>query len=106
VILTEEHVPIGVITLMDINHQEKTASLGSWLGVDYWGKGYNEAAKREIFRIAFLELGLEKVFVGTRKENIRSQKTQEKLPYMTPMLKHNSLLSTGHLKKKKNSRAS
>ncbi|MFC3886178.1 GNAT family N-acetyltransferase [Bacillus songklensis] len=83
VILNEEHVPIGVTTLMGIDPQEKSASLGSWLGVDYWRKGYNEAAKREILRIAFLELGLEKVFIGTRKGNIRSQKAQKKLPYIT-----------------------
>ena len=46
------------------------------------GKGYNEAAKKEILN-CFLELQLTYVFAGAKTNNIRSLKAQEKLPYIS-----------------------
>lgn len=83
VVLDEQGELIGLTDLMFIDHFKKQCHIGSWLGYEYWGQGYNQAAKREILRIAFEELGLERVFAGAREVNIRSQKAQEKLPYMT-----------------------
>ncbi|SFA87205.1 MULTISPECIES: GNAT family N-acetyltransferase [unclassified Bacillus (in: firmicutes)] len=83
VILDDRLEPIGLTTLMSINHDKRSCHLGSWLGKDYWGKGYNQEAKEQILEIAFEQLGLERVFAGARAENIRSQKAQEKLPYIT-----------------------
>lgn len=81
-ILNEQDELIGVITLKSINHTKKTAHVGTWISSDYWGMGYNEDAKEQIFSIAFEELKLEHVFAGATLQNIRSQKAQEKLPYM------------------------
>lgn len=83
VILNEEGLLIGVITLKDINPTEKTCHIGTWIGYEYWGQGYNEVAKAQIFHIAFEELDLDYVFAGANRVNIRSQKAQEKLPYMS-----------------------
>ncbi|RXT08729.1 GNAT family N-acetyltransferase [Ammoniphilus sp. CFH 90114] len=82
-VLNEGGEVIGATTLMEINKVEGTCKLGSWLGQSYWGKGYNQAAKDAILRIAFEDLGLRLVFVGARRANLRSQKAQEKLPYIT-----------------------
>ncbi|MCR6109649.1 GNAT family N-acetyltransferase [Bacillus sp. A301a_S52] len=82
VILNENSHVIGITTLMYIDFEKKSCHIGSWLGHDYWGKGYNQASKIAILRIAFEELGLEYVFAGARKVNIRSQKAQEKLPFI------------------------
>lgn len=82
VILNENEDLIGVITLKDINHTNKTSHMGTWIGHQYWGKGYNELAKSEILYTAFTELDLEYVFAGAKLSNLRSQKAQEKLPYM------------------------
>ncbi len=57
--------------------------MGSWLGYPYWGQGYNEAAKKEIFKIEFEELDLIYVFSGAKTTNVRSLKAQEKLPYIS-----------------------
>ncbi|MGB8956371.1 MAG: GNAT family N-acetyltransferase [Tumebacillaceae bacterium] len=83
VILDEQGDVAGITDLMFINREEKHAHIGSWIRYDYWGKGYNQAAKEAILTIAFQQLGLEIVFAGARATNIRSQKAQEKLPYFS-----------------------
>lgn len=83
VISNEKEEIIGITTLKHIDYQKKTSHIGSWLGYPYWGQGYNEAAKKEIFKIAFEELDLTYVFAGAKITNIRSQKAQEKLPYIS-----------------------
>ncbi|KHF39227.1 GNAT family N-acetyltransferase [Halalkalibacter okhensis] len=82
VILDENSNVIGITTLMFIDHDKKSCHIGSWLGHKYWGKGYNQASKVAILRIAFEELGLLHVLAGARKVNIRSQRAQEKLPFI------------------------
>ncbi|GMA62955.1 GNAT family N-acetyltransferase [Alicyclobacillus fastidiosus] len=82
VILNENGEFIGVTTLMSINRERKRCHVGTWIGQEYWGMGYNHASKIEILKIAFQELGLVHVLAGARKTNIRSQKAQEKLPYI------------------------
>jgi RimJ/RimL family protein N-acetyltransferase len=83
VIFNENDELIGVTTLMFINRELRRCHIGSWLGKEYWGKGYNQLAKEAILRIAFLELELDVVFAGAKQSNIRSQKAQEKLPYVS-----------------------
>ncbi|BCD25087.1 hypothetical protein BC30090_3984 [Bacillus cereus] len=82
-IVNAENEIIGLTTLKHINYEKKQSHIGSWLGYPYWGKGYNEAAKKEIFKIAFLDLQLSYVFAGAKTNNIRSLKAQEKLPYIS-----------------------
>lgn len=81
VILDETKNSIGVITLKDIDDINKTCHIGTWIGHQYWGKGYNALAKSEMLYIAFTVLDLEYVFAGAKLSNIRSQKAQENLPY-------------------------
>ncbi|MBM7647876.1 RimJ/RimL family protein N-acetyltransferase [Bacillus ectoiniformans] len=71
--------PIGTINLYDID--QNAGFLGTWIGKDYHGKGYNAPAKEAFFQELFFELGIEAVFMRIRKVNIRSRKAAEKLPY-------------------------
>lgn len=82
-ILNEEDQLIGITTLMFIDQSNKQCHIGSWIGVDYWGQGYNLASKIELLKIAFEYLHLEVVFAGARTVNLRSQKAQEKLPFIS-----------------------
>ncbi|KAA0944390.1 GNAT family N-acetyltransferase [Sporosarcina sp. ANT_H38] len=82
VILDETKKLIGVITLKDIDDGNKTCHIGTWIGHQYWGKGYNALAKSEMLYIAFTVLDLEYVFAGAKLSNIRSQKAQENLTYI------------------------
>ncbi len=79
-ILDEWGSPIGTISLFDI--QENAGFLGTWLGKPYHGNGYNKMAKDVFFDELFYELGIETIFMRIRKNNIRSQKAAEKLPYV------------------------
>ncbi|OXS77411.1 GNAT family N-acetyltransferase [Domibacillus enclensis] len=82
-IFNEEDELIGITTLMFIDRAKKQCSLGTWIGYPYWGKGYNSASKYAILNMAFEELHLERVFVGARLVNERSQQAQKKLPFIT-----------------------
>jgi RimJ/RimL family protein N-acetyltransferase len=82
VILNEYGELIGVTTLMFIDRDKRRCHIGTWIGQDYWRMGYNHASKVEILKIAFEQLGMLYVFAGARKVNTRSQRAQEKLPYI------------------------
>lgn len=74
--------PIGTINLFDIRNG--AGFLGTWIGKPYFGQGYNQLAKDAFFTELFSEQNIETVFMRIRKENIRSQKAAEKLPYVMP----------------------
>jgi RimJ/RimL family protein N-acetyltransferase len=78
-ILDEWGQPIGTISLYDI--ADKAGFLGTWLGKPYHGKGYNRSAKEDFFNEIFFDYEIENVYLRIKKENIRSIKAAEKLPY-------------------------
>ncbi|MBT2757139.1 GNAT family N-acetyltransferase [Mesobacillus foraminis] len=78
-ILDDWGAPIGTINLFDI--QDGAGFLGTWIGKPYHGKGYNSPAKDAFFEELFYEKEIETIFMRIRKENIRSIKAAEKLPY-------------------------
>lgn len=78
-ILDEWGNPIGTINLYDIENH--SGFLGTWLGKPYHGKGYNRLAKDAFFQELFYQLGIETIYMRIRKQNIRSLKAAEKLPY-------------------------
>jgi RimJ/RimL family protein N-acetyltransferase len=79
-ILDDWGAPIGTINLFDI--QDGAGFLGTWIGKPYHGKGYNAPAKDAFFQEVFYEKDIETIFMRIRKENIRSIKAAEKLPYV------------------------
>ncbi len=82
-VICDEHGElIGITTLMCIKPQQKLCHIGTWIGHEFWGQGYNQASKVEILKIAFFDLGMEYVMAGARQTNIRSQRAQQKLPYI------------------------
>jgi RimJ/RimL family protein N-acetyltransferase len=87
-IVNEHKQLIGVITLKDIDKISNTCHIGTWIGHPYWGKGYNECAKAKILNIAFSKLKLDYVFAGAKVSNLRSQRAQEKLPYIRLNVEH------------------
>ncbi|BFT74126.1 GNAT family N-acetyltransferase [Paenibacillus sp. P36] len=78
-ILNEIGHPIGTIDLYNI--ENKAGFLATWIGAPYFGQGYNQRAKESFFTELFLEHRIETVFLKVRKQNIRSKKAVEKLPY-------------------------
>lgn len=80
-ILDEWENPIGTINLFDI--ENNNGFLGTWLGKEYHGKGYNQQAKESFFDELFYQQQIQNVFMRIRKKNIRSLKAAEKLSYAT-----------------------
>jgi RimJ/RimL family protein N-acetyltransferase len=80
-IVDEWGSPIGTINLFDV--ENGYGFLGTWLGKPYFGKGYNQIAKDAFFAELFYEKNIETIFMKIRKENVRSKKAAEKLPYVT-----------------------
>jgi RimJ/RimL family protein N-acetyltransferase len=62
---------IGVIALT-LSRGGKSASLGYWLGIEYWGRGYMSEAARRVVRYAFGDLKLSSVDAETFAGNERS----------------------------------
>ncbi|WP_409288739.1 GNAT family N-acetyltransferase [Peribacillus sp. SCS-37] len=71
--------PIGTISLFDI--EENAGFLGTWLGKEFHGKGYNQAAKEAFFNEVFYDLSINHIFLRIRKVNQRSVNAAKKLPY-------------------------
>lgn len=82
-ILNEQREIVGVITLKNIDEATRSCHISTWIGEQYWGQGYNFAAKEKILYTAFLNYQLDYVFAGARVENLRSRTSQRHLPYMT-----------------------
>ncbi|WP_027417594.1 GNAT family N-acetyltransferase [Aneurinibacillus terranovensis] len=78
-ILDEYGHPIGLINLYDI--QNRAGFLATWIGKEYFGKGYNQFAKEAFLNELFYEHQIETVYMRIRKENVRSRTAAEKLPY-------------------------
>ncbi|CAI6037188.1 hypothetical protein PAECIP112173_00866 [Paenibacillus sp. JJ-100] len=79
-ILSETGTAIGTIDLYHIvNH---TGFLATWIGVPYFGQGYSQRAKSAFLTELFLEHDIQTVFMKIRKQNVRSRKAVEKLPYV------------------------
>lgn len=83
VILNERDEVIGHTGLKNLRKEEGICHIGTWIGVQYWGMGYNQLAKIELLKIAFTELNMEYVIAGAKKSNLRSINAQKKLPYVT-----------------------
>ena len=41
-----EHGPIGVTGLSELSARDRRATVGTWFGRDYWGRGANPSPRR------------------------------------------------------------
>lgn len=80
-ILDEYEQPIGTINLYDIH--QRAGFLATWIGKEYFGRGYNKMAKEAFFNELFFQLDIETIFMKIRKTNGRSLHAIAKLPYVT-----------------------
>lgn len=79
---TEQGRTIGVIGLLEIDKNNKTAEIYIVIGErDYWGKGVMLEAESLLIRHAFDKMGLEKIWAQARCENMASIITMKKLGF-------------------------
>jgi RimJ/RimL family protein N-acetyltransferase len=82
-ILTEDRKHIGWVDLKNFDHLNKHAELGIAIGdKDYWGKGYGQAALREMLSFGFGELGLNKIWLRVEVDNEKAIKSYQRMGYV------------------------
>lgn len=79
--LTLDGAIIGSVGLPRIDRPARWAEIGYWIGSAHEGRGYVTAAVRELERLCFGELGLERVQIRADVDNTRSRAIPERLGY-------------------------
>jgi [ribosomal protein S5]-alanine N-acetyltransferase len=82
--LVVEHLqagPIGIIGLAELSARDRRASVGTWLGRDWWGTGANRECKALMCHVAFALLGLERVGAYANVDHARSQRALERIGF-------------------------
>ena len=80
-IVDPDHGPIGVTGLTEIARRDRRATVGSWLGQQYWGSGANFEAKALISALAFQRLGVGRLTAWANTRNGRSQRALERVGF-------------------------
>jgi RimJ/RimL family protein N-acetyltransferase len=70
---------IGSVGLHTVNWVERKAELGIMIGEkQFWGKGYGSDSMREILRIAFEKMNLNRVYLRVFENNSRAVRVYQK----------------------------
>lgn len=95
--LREEDRVIGMIGLTGIKKFEGTATIGYWLGEDYWRNGYMTEALERVINFAFDRLRLRRIDISAFVENESSIGLIEKMGfnYEGTRIKNHRAKSTG-----------
>ena len=80
--LTRDAVPIGTFLLADIDPVHRQAEVGAGIGDPaYWGGGFGSDGMLLVVDYAFEWLGLRRLWLGTRADNVRARRQVEKCGY-------------------------
>ncbi len=90
---------IGMISITKIDHFQKLATVGYWLGERYWKNGYMTEALMEILDFCFGKLKLRKIDISAFKDNNASNALIRKMGFRQEgiRIKHLRVKSTGKL---------
>jgi RimJ/RimL family protein N-acetyltransferase len=97
VVIDEIQELIGAISLM-LNLNHKKAEIGYWFGASYWNKGYCTEAAREMIKLGFEQLDLNKIFACAVVENIGSWRVMEKAGMSFEGVRRQDVLKWGEFK--------
>jgi [ribosomal protein S5]-alanine N-acetyltransferase len=80
-IVDPSDLPVGVTGLSELARRDRRATVGSWLGHQWWGSGANFEAKAMISALAFQRLGFERLTAWANTRNGRSQRALERIGF-------------------------
>jgi [ribosomal protein S5]-alanine N-acetyltransferase len=80
-IVHPEAGPIGVTGLSELAVRNRRATVGTWFGREWWGKGVNRESKALIAALAFRHLGIERLTAWANTRNGRSQTALERVGF-------------------------
>lgn len=69
---------VGIVSLNEIQHRNKSAEMGICIKEDYWNKGLGTEAERLIIKYGFEELNLNSIRCRIFEYNERSKRVAEK----------------------------
>lgn len=72
----------GVIGFHQVNWDNRSASIGCWIGEEYQGRGTAMKACRALLDIAFHEYGLNRVEIQCAVDNVKSRAITAKLGFV------------------------
>lgn len=94
--ITYDNEPVGLIGLLNIDHNNKKAEYYICIGEDsYKGKGIAKKATDLLIKKSYEEFGLIKIYLYTEVENIAAQKLFEKVGFEREGLLKNDLFYKG-----------
>ena len=82
--LNSENTFIGTVGFADINYEENIAEIGYVLNPSYHGKGYMTEAVSAVLKIAFEDIGFDKVVLRIIDENAASIRLALRLGFTLP----------------------
>ncbi|MDY3745764.1 MAG: GNAT family protein [Lachnospiraceae bacterium] len=82
-ICTDEDKYLGTISLKNISGKDSNAEYAIVICSEAMGKGVSKFATEEILKIAFNDLGLHKVYLYVKEQNIRARKFYDKVGFRT-----------------------
>jgi UDP-4-amino-4,6-dideoxy-N-acetyl-beta-L-altrosamine N-acetyltransferase len=90
---------IGTVFIKNIDRKAKIGEYGIFIGDDFFrGRGFAYLATREVLRIAFLEMGLDRVYLSVMRDNIPGIKMYEKAGFVQEeILEHSFQRSDGYV---------
>ena len=81
VVVHREDGVIGVTGLSELSTRNRHATVGTWFGRDWWGRGVNAESKALIGALGFGVLGLERLTAWANARNGRSQAALERVGF-------------------------
>ena len=81
VVVHREDGVIGVTGLSELSPRNRHATVGTWFGRDWWGRGVNAESKALIGTLAFRRLGMERLTAWANARNGRSQAALERVGF-------------------------
>ena len=79
-VIEYNHIPVGIIGLLNIDKKNKKAEYYITLGEKkYKGRGIAYMASKQILEYAFKDLHMNKIYLYTEKDNIIAQRLFERL---------------------------
>ena len=80
-VVSREDGPIGVTGLTELAARDRRATIGTWIGRQWWGSGANRESKALMTALAFRTLGLERLTALANVTNGRSQRALERIGF-------------------------
>ena len=90
--ITERELGVVGAVSLSVRARHRTAELGYWIGVDYWGRGYATEASRAMIEFGARHFRLEKIKAHHVVENPASGRVMQKLGMVEEGVLHGEVL--------------